>query len=344
MLDRKKLSEFALIDRLRSHLNPVSKRVIVDIGDDCAVLDAPGKNYQLVSTDALVESVHFDLKTIRPEQLGRKSLAVNISDIAAMGGVPHSAVIALGIPATITTSFLDRFYKGIGETCQEYGLNLVGGDTVSSPKHFFINITILGEVSKKRLFTRSEARPGDAIFVTGHPGDSAMGLQLLKSKRKKWMGQKKWINALKKKHLDPVPRLAVSRRLSRSKARVSSMIDLSDGLVQDLGHILKACKVGAILHENAIPLSPCLTGICAHNRLNPLNFALSGGEDYELLFTLHPDDVKNLNRQFLHADVPVTQIGEITSETGVMISGTDGAKKTLQNAMGFDHFRKKNRR
>ena len=142
------------------------------------------------------------------------------------------------------------------------------------------------------------------------------------------------------KHLDPVPRLAESCRLSRSKARISSMIDLSDGLVQDLGHILKASKVGAILHENMLPLSPALTHICEHNRLNALEFALSGGEDYELLFTLHPDDVKNLNRQFFHADVPVTQIGEITSETGVRISGTDRSKKILQNAMGFDHFRK----
>ena len=340
MADKKNLSEFALIERFRSHLPPASKRVIVDIGDDCAVLDSPGRNYQLVSTDALVESIHFDLNTISPEQLGRKSLAVNISDIAAMGGVPHSAVIALGIPSDLSTKFLDRFYKGIAEHCQNYGLNLVGGDTVASPKHLFINITILGEVSKKRLFTRSGARPGDAIFVTGYPGDSALGLQLLQSRRKKWNGSAKWKQALTKKHLDPMPRLAESRRLSRSKARISSMIDLSDGLVQDLGHILEASKVGAILNENCLPLSPALTNICELNHLNPLDFTLAGGEDYELLFTLHPDDVKNLSRQFLTADVPVTQIGEITSATGIQISREDGSKETLQNAMGFDHFRK----
>ena len=340
MPDIKKLGEFALIERFRSHLKTASDRVVLDIGDDCAVLESSGKTWQLVSTDALVESVHFDLKNIRPEQLGRKSLAVNISDIAAMGGVPHTAVIALGIPAAIPLNFLDRFYKGISEHCQRFGLHLVGGDTVASPKHLFINITILGEVGKKRLFTRSGARPRDAIFVTGHPGDSALGLQLIQSRRKKWRGSEKWKNALKKKHLDPMPRLAESRRLSRSKARISSMIDLSDGLVQDLGHILKASKVGASLHENCLPLSSALTGLCSHNHLNPLDFSLSGGEDYELLFTLHPDDVKNLNRQFLTADVPVTQIGEITSETGIRLSRVDGSKKILQPAMGFDHFRK----
>jgi thiamine-monophosphate kinase len=315
--------------------------VIVDIGDDCAVLESSGKTWQLVSTDALVETVHFDLKSIRPEQLGRKSLAVNISDIAAMGGVPHTAVIALGIPAGISLNFLDRFYKGISEQCQQFGLHLVGGDTVASPKHFFINITILGDVGKKRLFTRSGAKPGDAIFVTGHLGDSALGLHLIQSRKKKWQGSGKWQKALKKNHLDPVPRLEQSRRLSRSKARVSAMIDLSDGLVQDLGHILGASQVGANLQENCLPLSSSLTGLCSHNHLNPFDFALSGGEDYELLFTLHPDDVKNLNRQFLTADVPVTQIGEITSEPGIRISRTDGSNEILENAMGFDHFRKK---
>jgi thiamine-monophosphate kinase len=249
-------------------------------------------------------------------------------------------VIALGIPSTLPIKFLDHFYKGIAENCKKYGLKLVGGDTVASPRHLFINITILGEVGKKRLFKRSGAQPGDIIFVTGHLGDSGLGLQLLQSRRKKWQGPKKWQKTLISKHLDPVPRLVESRRLSRSKARVSAMIDLSDGLIQDLGHILDASKTGATLHENCLPLSSALTDICKHNQLNPLDFALSGGEDYELLFTLHPDDVKNLNRQFLHADVPVTQIGEITSETGVRISGTDGSKKILQNAMGFDHFRK----
>ena len=344
MTHLKKLGEFGLIDRLKSRLKFRAPGTRLGIGDDCAVYESDRGTYQIVTTDAMVEKVHFDLKTISPEQLGRKALAVNISDIAAMGGVPRLALICLGIRPSLSVQFLDRLYSGINELCLRYGIELAGGDTVCSPKHLFINITLLGETPKNRLFTRSGAAPGDRIFVTGTLGDSALGLKLLKSPRKKWKGARGAIKELTHKHLDPEPRLRESRMLAKSTARITAMIDVSDGLGQDLYHLCEAANVGARLWEESLPIAPALSRVCSLNHLKPLDFILSGGEDYELLFTLKSEDVKKLLRQFHRANVPVTPIGEITSDSvAVTLRKRDGSLQVLPKGMGFNHFTPKGR-
>ncbi len=341
-MDLSKLGEFGLISRFQSRLKYRSSQVIQGIGDDCAVLSLNNGNYQVLTTDALVETVHFNLKTHTPEQLGWKTMAVNISDIAAMGAQPKFAVLSVGIPNSVAVDFLDRFYKGVNQASQKYKVALVGGDTVSSPKHLFINLALLGETRKKRVFTRSGARPGDKIFVTGTLGDSAFGLKILKSRRKKWAGSEIHKKQCVLRHLKPEPRVEAASWLAKSKHRVTSMIDISDGLTQDLGHILKAGKVGAELWESDIPISESLLKSSVINGLSALPLALSGGEDYELLFTLAPEDVTNLEKESItKVDQPVTQIGVITARKGIRLISKNGRSKMLQRPMGFNHFKGK---
>ena len=202
----KQLGEFRLIEQLRSKLNTHSPRIKKGIGDDCAVFSTRPNTVQLTSTDALIESIHFDLKTISPVQLGRKAMAVNISDIAAMGGTPYLALISLGLPTSTSTKFIDKLYLGLQTICDSHKIELAGGDTVGSPKHLFINVCIVGEACKNRVFYRTGAKPGDQIFVTGNLGDSAMGLKILMAKNKNF-GAARHRNALVKKHLEPIPRI-----------------------------------------------------------------------------------------------------------------------------------------
>ena len=335
MANVKSLGEFGLIDRLSRKFKHQAKNTVLKIGDDCAVYSS-SKN-QLVSTDALVENIHFKLSTISPELLGKKAIAVNLSDIAAMGGVPTRVLITLGISKKISTSFLDNLYKGIYKTCKLYDVELSGGDTVSSPKSFFINITVIGESRKGKLFTRKGAHKGDMIFTTGTLGDSSLGLKLISNKKWKCSSQSR--KYLIDKHLNPIPRLKESQLLVRSSLKITSMIDISDGLVQDLHHICKQSGTGAIIYEEKLPLSPAFSKVCIDNKLKYLPLILNGGEDYELLFTLPPDGVKKLYRQFQKAKALVTHIGEITkSSNKVSLVRKNGKREVLPKLSGFNHF------
>lgn len=339
MKNLKQLGEFGLIERIRAQLDINSPRIKKGIGDDCAVFSTRANKIQLISTDTLVESIHFNLKTISAEQLGQKAMAINISDIAAMGGTPYLAVISLGLPKSTSIKFIDKMYLGLQACCKVHQIHLVGGDTVASPKHLFINICILGETPKNRVFSRNGARPGDHIFVTGTLGDSAMGLRLLMSKNKILISAKHR-HSLIKKHLEPVPRIKESSLLAKSKLKVTSMIDLSDGLVQGLGYLCGMGKYGACIYEAKIPFSQALNNIYKQKRGTPMNLALQGGEDYELLFTIRAEDVKKLNRLFLKVDTPVTHIGEINKfPRKIILKKKNGNKKLLNPSMGFNHFR-----
>ncbi len=335
MSNKKSLGEFKLINRLSSHLKFRAPDSVLSIGDDCAVYPVKSGAYEVISTDALVEEVHFKLSTITPEALGRKALAVSLSDIAAMGGTPKRVLVTLGIPKKISVAFLDKLYSGFNSICKQFNVELAGGDTVSSPKCFFINVSVIGEAKPQRVFTRCGARPGDHIFVTGTLGDSGLGLKLLSKKERGNSDQKYLI----KRHLDPTPRVQEADILSRSRINITSMIDISDGLVQDLYHICKASRVGAKIQANRIPQSPEFSRACKKDQINPFPFLLNGGEDYELLFTLPPDGVKNLKRQFLKAKARVTQIGEIVLKPGkVLLAESDGRTTTLSDSEGFNHF------
>ena len=341
-MDLSKLGEFGLISRFQSRLKFHSPRVLHGIGDDCAVLLLDNGKFQVLTTDALVESVHFNLKYQQPEKLGWKTLAVSISDVAAMGARPQFAVLSLGIPQTLPMEFLDRFYKGLNQASSQYQVAVVGGDTVASPKHLFINLALLGETFEKKVFTRAGARPGDALLVTGTLGDSAAGLELLKTKRKQIDIPQGLQRKLIQKHLKPEPRMETARWLAQSRLNITSMIDISDGLAQDLGHILKASGVGAELWKAHIPLSKSIIKAEKTMGFSALELALGGGEDYELLFTLSPEDVNNLNIESItQAGPPVTQIGVITATKGIRLVEVNGHKRLLQRPEGFNHFRDK---
>jgi len=335
MSKTKELGEFDLIHRLSSRLKFRAADTTLGIGDDCAVYPVKAGMKQVVTTDALVEGIHFDLATTTPQALGRKALSVSLSDIAAMGAVPKRALVTLGIPKKISVSFLDKLYAGFNTICNRYEVEMVGGDTVSSPKCFFINISVIGE--SKRISTRCGAKPGDLIFVTGTLGDSSLGLKLLRKKKRG--GISKDYKFLMARHSDPTPRVLEAGILVRSRINITSMIDISDGLVQDLYHICQASKVGARIHEGRLPKSEAFSRTCNKNQINSLPLILNGGEDYELLFTLPPDGVKNLKRHFLKAKALVTQIGEITLKPKkVLLEKSDGRNEFLPPSEGFNHF------
>ena len=339
--DLNHLNEFKLIERIRSRLNTNSPRVKKGIGDDCAIFSTLPNKIQLISTDALIESIHFDLKTISPKQLGGKAMAVNISDIAAMGGTPYLAVISLGLPTSTSISFIDKLYLGLQTICNSYRIKLAGGDTVTSPKQLFINICVLGEASKNRVFCREGAKPGDQIFVTGNPGDSAMGLRILMKKNKNLISTNHK-NILIKKHLEPTPRIKESRLLAKSKLKVTSMIDVSDGLTQDLGHLCTKDKLGANLYEDKLPISNALNSACMQKIHTSTKWVLQGGEDYELLFTIKPEDVKKLKSLFLKADTVISHIGEITRHPNkITLIKRNGNRVSLKPETGFNHFKRK---
>jgi thiamine-monophosphate kinase len=329
----KELGEFGLIQHLTSGLKFRASDSILGIGDDCAVYPVKSGMKEVISTDALVEDIHFKLSTTSPETLGKKALSVSLSDIAAMGGTPKRVLVTLGLPKKISVLFLDKLYSGFNEICNQFKVELAGGDTVSSPKCFFINVAVIGEA--KRVFSRKGAKPGDLIFVTGTLGDSSLGLKLIDKNKKGGKDNKFLIE----KHLNPTPRVKEAGILARSKIDITSMIDISDGLVQDLYHICKASNLGARIYQDMLPQSPEFARTCCKNSIPPLPFLLNGGEDYELLFTLPADGAKNLNRQFLKAKVFVTQVGEIALKPRKVLLGlSDGTTKTLPDSEGFNHF------
>ncbi len=333
----KALGEFGLIHRLSSRLKFHAPDTILGIGDDCAVYPVTSGTNEVITTDALVEDVHFKLSATTPEALGRKALSVNLSDIAAMGATPQRAMVTIGVSKKISASFLDRLYGGFDSICNQFKVELVGGDTVSSPKCFFINVSVIGKINPKRVFTRHGARRGDLIFVTGTLGDSSLGMKLLH--RKKRRASSKDYEFLIARHLNPTPRIQEASILARSKIDITAMIDISDGLVQDLYHICKASNVGARIQEDRLPQSAAFSRACNRNQIDPFPFLLNGGEDYELLFTLPPDGVRNLKRQFSKANVLITQIGEIALKPKkVFLEKSDGRSKFLPDSEGFNHF------
>ncbi len=329
------LGEFGLIDRIGKSAIRNAKRAPIGIGDDAAALLLSPSSSLLATTDMLIEGVHFDLKTTDMYSLGWKAAAVNLSDIAAMGGVPRFCLTALGIPASLTVEQVDEFYRGFSVCIRKQGMVLVGGDTCSSRKGLIISVTVLGEVERKRAITRSGARPGDLIYVTGTLGDSGAGLEILKSRPRK--ARNPITEKLIERHLRPVPRVAEGRKLALSGI-VSGMIDVSDGLSSDLGHICDQSGVGAEIFADRIPLSKEL--LLTKGLKQPLmEYALSGGEDYELLFTSPVE----LEREIMSLRIRASVIGAITRRKGMRMVTEKGECCPL-TPMGYDHFRSGRRR
>jgi thiamine-monophosphate kinase len=323
------LGEFGLIERIRKTASRNTRRAPIGIGDDAAALLLSPSATLLATTDMLIEGVHFDLKTTDLFSLGWKSAAVNLSDIAAMGGEPRFCLTAIGIPPSLTVEDITEFYRGVTACLKKFGAVLVGGDTCASPKDLVISVTMLGESERKRMITRSGARPGDLIYVTGTLGDSAAGLELLTAGAS---SQNPGVRRLIEKHLRPVPRIAEGRKLNVSGI-VSSMIDVSDGLSSDLGHICDQSGVGAEVFADRMPLSKELRSVKSLAR-PALEFALSGGEDYELLFTSPVER----EREIMSLRVRATVIGAITRQKGMYLVTEKGGIHPLAPG-GYEHFR-----
>jgi thiamine-monophosphate kinase len=322
------LGEFGLIDKIR-RAAPKSRSVRLGIGDDAAWVDSPAASF-LVTADLLLEGVHFNLKWTSLFDLGHKSLAVNLSDIAAMGGVPAYTVVSLGIPAHFRTQQIDEFYRGMNRLARASRVSLVGGDT-SAAKSLVVSVALLGH-APHRPITRGGARIGDDIYVTGTLGDAALALQLLKSDSPSLRHPA--ATFLLKRHHRPVARCRAGFLLARRRL-AAAMIDLSDGLLQDLGHVCNASGIGAVLREENLPLSRAYHMLAgkAGNR-----WALSGGEDYELLFCARRGQRAAIQAVARQAGVPITRIGScVAKERGVTVLDPSG-KTVRVSARGHDHF------
>jgi thiamine-monophosphate kinase len=325
------LGEFGLIDSIQKLAARQSPSVMIGIGDDAAALKIATSSILLATTDMLLEDVHFDLSFTDYYSLGWKSAAVNLSDIAAMGGIPRFCLTSLGIPSSVSVEQIKDFYRGFSAVLRIHRVLLVGGDTCLSREKLVVNVVVLGEAEKAKIVARVGAKPGDRIFVTGTLGDSAAGLELLRTMARS-KKQRQWEKKLTLKHLRPEPRVEWGIKIAHSRC-AHAMIDISDGLSSDLAHICKKSGVGAIIYSKDIPCSRSL--LAAQDGLDRslMQYALSGGEDYELLFTAPPRSKKKLKT----LGVPLSEIGEITCSRKLVLVDGNGIAKPLVPA-GFDHF------
>jgi thiamine-monophosphate kinase len=325
------VGEFGLIERIRK-ATPRGRGVRLGIGDDAAWVECK-KNSLLVTSDLLIEGVHFNLQWISFYNLGYKTLAINLSDLAAMGGYPAYLVLSLGIPVDFRAEDIEQFYSGIRTLASRAGVSLIGGDTNAS-KCFFISAFVAGYAYDGPI-TRGGSKVGDDIYVTGTLGDSALGLELLRKKRTR--ARRKMTAYLLNRHFLPTPRLKAGAILSRERL-AKAMIDVSDGLLQDLGHICRASRVGAVIWQEAIPLSRAYR-LWAGNK-GSLQ-ALTGGEDYELLFCLRRRDRSRLEKIKKKLGVRVSHIGKCVSyREGIKIINGQGEALPVPG-MGYDHFKHK---
>ena len=328
-LDR--IGEFGLIERIR-RAQSIGRGVRLGIGDDAAWVENPSGS-SLVTADLLIEGVHFDLKWTSLFDLGFKSLAVNLSDIAAMGGLPAYAILSLGIPDHLDSKAVEEFYRGINALARPSGVSVVGGDT-NIAKTLMISVCVIGH-PPNRPIRRNGASIGNDIYVTGTLGDSALGLKLLR-RGGAALKNRAAVNLLAR-HRRPMPRLTAGALLARERL-ATAMIDVSDGLLQDMGHICRASGVGAIIHNAQLPLSAGYRALCGADLTR---HALTGGEDYELLFCARRANRGRIQKLSQRARVPISCIGRCVANPGVVV--LDGAGKRIETAAarGHDHFRKR---
>lgn len=285
------LGEFGLIDRLVKGIEPKNPSTLTGIGDDCAILSYPDTEV-LVTTDLLLEGVHFDLTYVPLKHLGYKSVAVNLSDVYAMGGTPRQITVSLGVSARFAVEHLEALYDGMRLACERYGVDLVGGDTTASRQGLVISITAIGDVEKGKAIKRSGAKETDLICVSGNLGAAYMGLQLLEREKVASAGQKDFTpdfggkEYLVERQLKPEPRRDIIEALRAAGVQPTSMMDVSDGLSSELLHICKDSNVGCRVYEDRIPIDYQTAVMAEELNMNLVTAALNGGEDYELLFTV----------------------------------------------------------
>jgi thiamine-monophosphate kinase len=334
------LGEFGLIDYLTKDIKTKNGNSVLGIGDDAAVIDI-GDKYQLVSTDLLVEGVHFDLAYAPLKHLGYKSVAVNVSDICAMNGNAKQITLGLALSNRFTVEALEELYEGVKLACRHYGVDLVGGDTTSSTSGLMISVTVLGEVEKDQITYRSGAKVNDLVVCTGDLGAAYLGLQLLNRENEIFKENPKMQPDLSgndyvlRRQLKPEAGIKYTKILKELEIIPTAMIDISDGLSSEVLHISKSSNVGITIHEDKIPIDYTAMNLASEFNMNPITCALSGGEDYELLFTVNQEYYDKLKK-----DPDFTIIGFVTDiSEGNNFTANDGTSHPL-TAQGWDAMQK----
>ena len=330
------LGEFGLIEKLTKDIKCKNKSTIKGIGDDCAVLDI-GKDFSLISTDMLVEGVHFDLAYSPLKHLGYKSIVVNVSDICAMNGKATHVTVSIAASNRFSVEALEELYLGINLACTKYNVDLIGGDTTSSMSGLIISVSVYGSVSKKNIAYRSGAKVNDLLVVTGDLGAAYLGLQLLKREKEIFKSNPSVQPDLSgndyslQRQLKPEAAVKYTKILNDLKITPTSMIDISDGLSSEALHIATSSKVGIRIHEEKIPVDYTVMNLANEFNLNPIFCALSGGEDYELLFSISQKDYEKIKK-----DPDFTIVGYVTDASeGNKFVANDGSVHDL-TAQGWD--------
>lgn len=339
----KQIGEFGLIARLKEKVRRQNRRVIAGIGDDAAAVRALAGEILLLTTDILVEGVHFDRRIQSFWQIGWRAAVANVSDIAAMGGLPHHALVSICLPETVSVEQVDELYEGMQAAADEYHFGIVGGDTVSSPRDLVVSLCLFGEVEEDNLVLRGGAQPGDLICTTGELGGSQAGLAMLKLALFKGSGgptslpESEW-SAVRERHLQPRARLREARLLAQESV-AHAMIDVSDGLGGDVRHIAEQSGVGAEILVEKIPIGPQTHRVAQHLGASGLDFALGGGEDFELLFTISPDDfIGAAERIRRETGTAICAIGKVLPMgEGIVLVSPEGERTALLTE-GYQHF------
>ena len=332
------LGEFGLIERIRSKFDKRNPGTVLGIGDDAAVLDA-GSDYLLVSTDMLVEGIHFDLAYVPIQHLGYKAIAVNISDIAAMNGKAGQVTVSIALSNRFSIDAVDALYEGIKAACDNYNVDLVGGDTTSSSSGLIISVTAVGRVAKSKVAYRGGAAEHDILCVTGDLGGAFTGLQVLEREKQVFLSNPGMEPALDRydyivgRQLKPEARTEIILDLEEFGIVPTSMIDISDGLASELLHIAKASRMGVRIYEDKIPIDQLTYDTAVEFNLDPVTCALNGGEDYELLFTVRKGDQEKIKN---HPDIHMIGYVHSRPEENVMI--TRSGNLVPLRAQGWNHF------
>ncbi len=332
------LGEFGLIERIRSKFATRPDRTIRGIGDDAAVLEA-GNDYLLIATDMLVEGIHFDLRYMPIQHLGYKSVAVNVSDIAAMNGKAEQITVSIALSNRFSVEAVDALYDGIKAACDNYGVDLVGGDTTSSSSGLVISVTAIGRVAHEKVAYRAGAKENDIICVTGDLGAAFVGLQVLEREKQVFLSNPEMQPDLEKyeyivgRQLRPEARTEIILDLAEASVVPTSMIDVSDGLASELLHISNESRVGVRIYEDKIPIDQMTYDTAVEFNLDPVTCAMNGGEDYELLFTIDKADQEKLKN---HPDIHM--IGYIHPRVSENVMITKSGNPVPLQAQGWDHF------
>lgn len=332
-MELKDIGEFGFIERFANKFDNLIKGSEIGIGDDCAVLSFNETENYVITTDLLIEDIHFFKDKISPIELGYKSLAVNLSDIAAMGAQPKFSFLSIGIPVNIKVEYLDAFISGYYALSEKYRIPLMGGDTTKSPDKLVINVMVVGQCKKSEMRLRSAAKEGDLICVTGYLGDSSGGLNILLNNIELTKNNK----SLVQKHHCPEPRIHEGIWLAKQNS-VNAMIDISDGISSDLMHILTTSRKSAVIHTEKLPISKLLQNAASKYNWDVYELASNGGEDYELLFTMKANDFGRLEKEYeTHFLKQIFVVGEIR-EGQPKIYWLKNGKEIITNKKGFDHF------